>query len=146
MQTHPTLAVSRGSSSHLLRNRTEAGKERNPLRSPEPRWARGGKGKGSTAYGRAHFRKGQGLTAQGRSHTLSQMYSKEGSRVLLTGSLQAVSESTTALDSESLNQVVLSVQWKAHQTGGWVHCRKSPALLTGQPTDRPAKRPRIDQV
>ena len=98
---------------------------------------RDGKGKGSTAYGQAH-RKGQGLTAQGRTHTLTQTHSKEGSKVLLTGPLQAVSEPTTALASESEPVSPLSAM------EGPSNRRPGAFQEISSPTDRPAKRHRID--
>ena len=80
----------------------------------------------------------QERSAQGRTHTLTQTHSKEGSRVLLTGPLQAVSEPTTALDSESETGSPLSAM------EGPSSRRPGALQEISSPTDRPAKRPRIN--
>ena len=96
-----------------------------------------GKGKGSTAYGRAQFRKGQGLTAQGRTHTQltqTQIHSMEESEVSLSGKRKAACEAATSSALETEGEMVDSASVRR----GFVR-RELPV-----PAGRPAKRPRMD--
>lgn len=120
------------------RKRARASNSSESVLSKQPRLSasRGGvsghwKGKGSTAYGRAHFRKGQGLTAQGRAQALTQAqtHSKEGSAV----SLQSGSEAITTSSRESEGDFGANPSNRRR-------VRQESLTFTG----RPAKRPRTD--